>query len=73
MTYWYLGVQELVEAIRAQHPETKIILGGVYATICPVHARGLGAVLVVAGTELARLWRVLELAPDDRAGPLWDR
>ena len=72
MTYWYLGVQELVEAIRAQHPQTKIILGGVYATICPVHARGLGADLVVAGTDLAPLWRFLEMAPDDRAMPLWD-
>ncbi|MET0689631.1 MAG: hypothetical protein ABWZ38_01290 [Candidatus Binatia bacterium] len=61
MTYWYLGVQELVEAIRAQHPQTKIILGGVYATICPVHARGLGADLVVAGTDLAPLWRFLEM------------
>ena len=72
MTYWYLGVQELVEAIRAQHPETKIILGGVYATICPVHARGLGANLVVEGTDLAPLWRFLGMTPDDRAMPLWD-
>jgi radical SAM family protein len=72
MTYWYLGVQELVEAIRTQHPETKIILGGVYATICPVHARGLGANLVVEGTNLAPLWRFLGMTPDDRAMPLWD-
>lgn len=72
MTYWYLGVQELVEAIRAQHPETKIILGGVYATICPVHARGLGANLVVEGADLAPLWRFLGMTPDDRAMPLWD-
>ncbi len=72
MTYWYPGVQEVIEEIRAQHPETKIILGGVYATICAVHARGLGADLVVEGTDLAPLWRFLEMAPDDRAMPLWD-
>jgi hypothetical protein len=53
MTYWYPGVQEVIEEIRAQHPETKIILGGVYATICPAHARGLGTDLVVEGTDLA--------------------
>jgi len=72
MTYWYPGVQEVVEAIRAQHPKTKIILGGVYAILCPAHARGLGADLVVEGTDLAPLWRFLEMAPDDRAMPLWD-
>jgi tRNA A37 methylthiotransferase MiaB len=72
MTYWYPGVEEIIEEIRAQHPETKIILGGVYATICPVHARGLGADLVVEGTDLAPLWRFLEMEPDDRAMPLWD-
>jgi pyruvate-formate lyase-activating enzyme len=72
MTYWYPGVEEVIEEIRAQHPETKIILGGVYATICPAHARGLGTDLVVEGTDLAPLWRFLEMAPDDRAMPLWD-
>lgn len=45
MTYWYLGVQEIIDDIRAMSPKTKIILGGVYATICAVHARGLGALL----------------------------
>ena len=47
MTYWYPGVQEVIEDIRAYSPQTTIVLGGVYATLCPQHARRLGADLVI--------------------------
>jgi hypothetical protein len=40
MTYWYLGLREVIEDLRAVSPATKIILGGVYATLCALHARG---------------------------------
>jgi len=33
MTYWYPGVQEVIEDIRTYAPHTKIVLGGVYATL----------------------------------------
>ena len=72
MTYWYLGVHEAIEEIRSAWPDTKIVLGGVYATICPDHARTLGAEYVLAGTDLAPLWRFFETAPDEHAMPLWD-
>ncbi len=72
MTYWYLGVKEVIEDLRARDPNTKIVLGGVYATLAAAHARTLGADLVIEGTDLARLWRFLALAPDERALPLWD-
>ena len=42
MTYWYPGVQEVIADIRAYSPQTTIVLGGVYATLCPQHARRLG-------------------------------
>src|SRR5689334_24450517 len=35
MTYWYVGVQEVIETVRKFQPHAKIILGGVYATLCP--------------------------------------
>ena len=72
MTYWYLGVREVIEEIRRRSPATKIILGGVYATLCPSHARALGADLVVEGTELSALWRFLDMAPDEEQLPFWD-
>ena len=72
MTYWYLGVREVIDDIRRLSPKTKIILGGVYATLCPSHARGLGGDLVVEGFDLAPLWRFLGLSSDENQLPLWD-
>jgi hypothetical protein len=72
MTYWYIGVQEIIDTLRGFSPKTKIVLGGVYATICAVHAQQLGADFVVNGTDLAPLWHFLESAPDDGCMPFWD-
>ena len=72
MTYWYLGVQEVIDDIRARSPSTRIVLGGVYATLCPQHARNLGADLVITQTQLAPLWQLLQLTPDLDALPLWE-
>jgi radical SAM superfamily enzyme YgiQ (UPF0313 family) len=52
MTYWYPGVAEVVRELRALAPTTRIVLGGVYATLCPDHARSLGADLVSKGPIL---------------------
>jgi len=38
MTYWYTGVMETVAVIRRVFPNTPIILGGIYATLCGEHA-----------------------------------
>jgi hypothetical protein len=51
MTYWYLGVREVIADVRAQQPHARIILGGVYSTLCPEHARSLGADDVVEGVD----------------------
>jgi pyruvate-formate lyase-activating enzyme len=72
MTYWYLGVSEAITDIRSAWPHTKIVLGGVYATLCPDHARTLGADFVLSGTDLAPLWRFVEIEPDEQGLPLWD-
>jgi radical SAM superfamily enzyme YgiQ (UPF0313 family) len=59
MTYWYPGVQETVRLVRERFPETPVILGGIYASLCPEHARlQSGADEVVAGPAEAE---VLEL------------
>lgn len=43
MTYWYPGVAESIGHLRAAFPGRPIILGGIYATLCPGHASSLGA------------------------------
>ena len=72
MTYWYPGVREVIEDIRHAWPDARIVLGGNYATLCSDHARGLGADLVVVGSDLRPLWEFLELTPDPSQPALWE-
>lgn len=39
MTYWYPGVFEAIRIIKGIFPKTKVVLGGIYATLCEDHAR----------------------------------
>ncbi len=72
MTYWYPGVQEVIADIRAYSPQTTIVLGGVYATLCPQHARRLGADLVIDRAHLDPLWELLRCTPQLQEVPLWE-
>ena len=70
MTYWYLGIREVIEDVRQLQPCAKIILGGVYATLCPSHARSLGPDLVIESADLEPMWKLLSLNPRESA-PYW--
>jgi len=72
MTYWYPGVQEVIADIRAYSPQTTIVLGGVYATLCPQHARRLGADLVIDRAHLDPIWELLRCTPQLQEVPLWE-
>lgn len=39
MTYWYLGVKRVVDLCRQYLPGVPIILGGIYASLLPEHAK----------------------------------
>ena len=39
MTYWYPAVQDAIVLLRHCFPGAKIILGGIYPTLCPQHAQ----------------------------------
>jgi radical SAM superfamily enzyme YgiQ (UPF0313 family) len=39
MTYWYGGVVETAALVRSVFPECPVILGGIYASLMPEHAR----------------------------------
>ena len=50
MTYWYPGVAAAIRLARERFPGVPVILGGIYATLCPEHAQQhSGADRVVAG------------------------
>ncbi|MSR83130.1 MAG: radical SAM protein [Candidatus Latescibacteria bacterium] len=72
MTYWYPGVREVIEEVRAASPQSAVVLGGVYATLCTAHARTLGADLVVAGQDLGPLWDLLGVQGEAEALPFWE-
>ncbi len=72
MTYWYLGVREVIEEMRQSSPQTKIVLGGVYATLCASHARTLGPDWIIEGTDLNPLRRLLGTTLDENQPPLWE-
>ena len=51
MTYWYLGVIEVVNLLKNIFPTVPIILGGIYATLCSQHAKSIkGIDEVVVGS-----------------------
>ena len=72
MTYWYLGLAEVVEDVRKFAPNAAIIAGGVYATLCPDHAKSLGIDLVIEGENLDPLWQMLNIKPHTYQPPLWE-
>ncbi|MBN1907047.1 MAG: radical SAM protein [Deltaproteobacteria bacterium] len=39
MTYWYPGVIDSIRIVKEIHPGVPVILGGIYARLCPDHAR----------------------------------
>jgi radical SAM superfamily enzyme YgiQ (UPF0313 family) len=63
MTYWYPGVQTAVDLVRRRFGSVPVVLGGIYATLCPDHARAeTGADLVVPGPAGAALFAALATA-----------
>jgi radical SAM superfamily enzyme YgiQ (UPF0313 family) len=50
MTYWYPGVAKAIRLAREHFPEAPVILGGIYASLCPEHTQGhSGADRVITG------------------------
>ena len=61
MTYWYPGVIEAIRAVRRTFPRVPVVLGGIYPTLCPEHARShCEADLVVSGPAFPRLKSFLD-------------
>ena len=39
MTYWYPAIKELSSLLKLKFPQTPVVLGGTYASLCPEHAQ----------------------------------
>jgi radical SAM superfamily enzyme YgiQ (UPF0313 family) len=51
MTYWHPGVAAAIGIARERFPGAPVILGGIYASLCPEHARRYsGADVVISGS-----------------------
>jgi radical SAM superfamily enzyme YgiQ (UPF0313 family) len=62
MTYWYPGTKEVIEIAKEAFPQAKIIVGGIYPTLCEDLARETlkGADLIVKNNEMGRLYAFIE-------------
>jgi hypothetical protein len=50
MTYWYPGVRQMIRLLKSVFPGVPVALGGIYATLCPDHAKKTsGADQVIQG------------------------
>lgn len=61
MTYWYPGAAAAARMVRDIWPDVPVIAGGVYATLCPEHARSLDCFdLILPGPlEKKENWQAL--------------
>ncbi|MBL7073985.1 radical SAM protein [candidate division KSB1 bacterium] len=65
MTYWYPGVFEAIALVKERLPGVPIILGGIFATLCPDFARrNSGADLVLTGRPREGFWKALSRVLD---------
>jgi len=70
MTYWYPGVQYVIEIIRKKWGRVPVILGGIYATLMPQHARRFsGADYIVEGYGEREILPLLREILGDKACP----
>lgn len=62
MTYWYPGVKEIISFLKEFFPGVFVVLGGVYARLCPDHARANCGADLIIDTESEEL--IIKLAED---------
>lgn len=71
MTYWYPGVQETIRLVKSCWPDVPIVLGGVYASLCPAHAKQTsGADLVISGAFETALSELSDWMGDAMPSPM---
>lgn len=70
MTYWYPGVQLVVELIRKKYGRVPLILGGIYATLLPHHAKkNIGVDIVLSGPGERKILPIIKKVLGDESCP----
>lgn len=60
MTYWYPGLREAARLAKEIWPQVPLVVGGIYATLCPEHCRRhIPADYVLSGPAFPRLPGIL--------------
>lgn len=74
MTYWYPGLLETIEFLKQHLPGVPVLLGGIYATLCPSHAEKYsGADRVLPGPlDSAKMKAIGEFLGESNTAPLED-
>lgn len=60
MTYWYLGVFEIITLLKENFKNVPVILGGIYATLCYERSKTSGADFIVKGGGEIKTLELLE-------------
>jgi radical SAM superfamily enzyme YgiQ (UPF0313 family) len=58
MTYWKLGVKEIIEILKKKYPFTPLIIGGIYATFCDYDAKSLPVELIFKGKDILNFLKI---------------
>jgi len=70
MTYWYPGVQLAIDLIRRKFGQVPVILGGIYATLMPGHAKkATGADIVFEGPGEGKILSLIREVLGDKSCP----
>ena len=68
MTYWYLGVFEVIRRVKECYPSVPLILGGTYATLCYEHAKkNSGADYVIRGKGELQTLKLVDALTENRS------
>ncbi|MCD4785446.1 MAG: radical SAM protein [Candidatus Eremiobacteraeota bacterium] len=60
MTYWYPGAHLAIEILKRRFPETPVMLGGIYPTLCPDFAeKKSGADIVISKFNIADFLEII--------------
>jgi radical SAM superfamily enzyme YgiQ (UPF0313 family) len=62
MTYWYPGAREALTILREVFPSTKIIVGGIYPSLCYEHAQATmqRADMVISNRQIEKFYAFIE-------------
>jgi hypothetical protein len=66
MTYWWQSTRDVIALLKKVFPKSEVLLGGIYPTLCPIHAeQNTETDIVVIGEikEASDLWTDLSVYP----------